>query len=355
MSAEQFLGIFLVVLAGLWMGSGGWPIKLMKKYQYEHFGFVAMVIGLVLAPWIITLYYCPNALEVYKSVWDSNRHALLVSNAWSLSWGVANVLCFLCFIRIGFCLTGGILTGLGVSTGVMIPMIFKGSGLFKDAKDITSPAGLMVMAGVVVMLVGVVLVSFAGLGRDKVLQKKADEKAGSFVVGLFMAVIAGITSAGMSLSFVYSQGPIKEAMLAHNVPSIVAETFAVWAVGIIGGAAINILYPAFLMTKHKSWAVLASSPKELLLSILMGLNTIIAVVLMGKGMLSIGAMGASIGFGIQQASQMIGNQSVGFIGGEWKGVYGKPRNQMYLSILVLILAAVIMAGGNYVASLPAAE
>jgi len=144
-------------------------------------------------------------------------------------------------------------------------------------------------------------------------------------------------------------------MLAHNVPSIVAETFAVWAVGIIGGAAINILYPAFLMTKHKSWAVLASSPKELLLSILMGLNTIIAVVLMGKGMLSIGAMGASIGFGIQQASQMIGNQSVGFIGGEWKGVYGKPRNQMYLSILVLILAAVIMAGGNYVASLPAAE
>jgi len=48
------------------MGSGGWPIKLMKKYQYEHFGFVAMVIGLVLAPWIITLYYCPNALEVYN-------------------------------------------------------------------------------------------------------------------------------------------------------------------------------------------------------------------------------------------------------------------------------------------------
>ena len=79
-------------------------------------------------------------------------------------------------------------------------MIFKGSGLFKDAKDITSPAGLMVMAGVVVMLVGVVLVSFAGLGRDKVLQKKADEKAGSFTAGLIMAVIAGITSAGMSLS-----------------------------------------------------------------------------------------------------------------------------------------------------------
>lgn len=355
MSAEQFLGIFLVVLAGLWMGSGGWPIKLMKKYQYEHFGFIAMVIGLVLAPWIITLCFCPNALSVYKSIWENNRHAILVSNAWSLSWGIANVLCFLCFVRIGFCLTGGILTGLGVSIGVMIPMIFKGSGHFQDAKDITSPAGLMVMAGVVVMVIGVIVVSFAGLGRDEVLKKKAAERSGSFVAGMIMAIIAGITSAGMSLAFVYSQGPIKEAMLAQGVPSIVSETFAVWAVGIIGGAAINILFPAFLMTKHKSWSVLASSPRELLLSVIMGLNTIIAVVLMGKGMISIGAMGASIGFGIQQASQMIGNQSVGFIGGEWKGVHGMPRYQMYLAIGILIMAAVIMATGNYVASLPAAE
>jgi hypothetical protein len=43
---------------------------------------------------------------------------------------------------------------------------------------------------------------------------------------------------------------------------------------------------------------------------------------------------------------MLGGQGVGFISGEWKGVFGKPRFQMYAAIGVLIVAALIMAFGN---------
>jgi hypothetical protein len=75
----------------------------------------------------------------------------------------------------------------------------------------------------------------------------------------------------------------------------------------------------------------------------------ISIVLMGSGMLLVGALGASVGFGIQQASQMLGNQGLGFISGEWKGVLGKPRQQMYMAIGVLIVAALIMAYGNTLA------
>ena len=46
---------------------------------------------------------------------------------------------------------------------------------------------------------------------------------------------------------------------------------------------------------------------------------------------------------------MLGNQGLGFISGEWKGVVGKPRNQMYMAIGVLIVAALIMAYGNTLA------
>ena len=60
----------------------------------------------------------------------------------------------------------------------------------------------------------------------------------------------------------------------------------------------------------------------------------------------LGALGASVGFGIQQAMQMMGGQAVGFIAGEWKGVHGKSRNQMYAAIVILIVAAIIMALGN---------
>ena len=51
-----------------------------------------------------------------------------------MSWGIANVLCGLCFVRIGVALTGAILTGLGASVAVAVPLVFKGSGLFKDAR-----------------------------------------------------------------------------------------------------------------------------------------------------------------------------------------------------------------------------
>jgi hypothetical protein len=343
MSNTMMYGVVVVVLAGLLQGSGGWPIKVMRKFQFEHWAFVGMLGGLIVIPWIVTLSGCPDALAAYRSV---DPKVLIKSNIFSLSWGVANILCMLCFVRIGFCLTGGILTGIGVSLGVVIPMIFKGSGLFKNASDITSLAGLTVVGGVAVMLLGVLQASLAGFGRDKALQK-AQATSGSFLVGLLMVVAAGVLSCGISFAFVYSQGPIVEAMKARGAADIPAN-FAVWAVGLLGGGLVNVLYPAYLMTKKKSWNVLGSSGKEFVLALIISVNISAGIALMGKGMLMLGALGASVGFGIQQAMQMLGGQGVGFIGGEWRGVDRLTRCQMYVAIVALILAAVFMAYGNSV-------
>src|SRR5438093_7961190 len=130
MEPRALLGLLVVVIAGLAVGTSPWPIKLMRHFQYEQWGFIAMLIGLIVAPWIVTLSFCPNALSAYKTVGSS---VLLKSNLFSLCWGVANVLYLLCFVRIGVSLTNGILTGVGVSVGVIIPMLFKGSGAFKAA------------------------------------------------------------------------------------------------------------------------------------------------------------------------------------------------------------------------------
>jgi hypothetical protein len=344
MNTASFVGVFAVALAGLVIGSAAWPMKLMKKFQFEHWWFVGMLNGLIVVPWFITLAFCPNALTAYANV---PAKTLITANLWAAGWGVANLLCGLCFVRIGMALTGAILTGLGVSIGVTLPMIVKGSGLFQDAANLTSSAGLTVLGGVVVMLVGVVFAARAGFGRDRVLQK-SEKRSGSFLGGLVMTIFAGILSCGMSLSFVYSQGPIASAMKQQGANDIPA-TFAVWAVGLLAGSLLNVFYPAYLMTTKKSWHVLGESWKELLLAVIIGLNMALGVVLMGKGMVMLGALGASVGFGIQQASQMLGGQAVGFCSGEWRGVFGKPRLQMYVAIGTLILAALIMAFGNSLA------
>lgn len=405
------LGVLVVGVAGLIMGSGAWPFKLMRKFQFEHWWFIAMLMGLIIIPWSIMLLGCPNAIEGLRAVPASE---LVKANVFALGWGIANVLCGLCFVRIGMALTGAILTGLGVSVGAIVPMVFKGSGLFKGAAGVSSPAGLAVLGGVGIMLIGVVLASCAGFGRDREL-KKQQATSGGFMGGLIMTVAAGILSAGMSFAFVYSQDPIvanvsmvqpnstisvtiegnERASGRHKVGAdgmidlpgcgtvavgginarsaaariqaapttggassgaevridtgSIAVTFAVFAVSLFAGAIVNIAYAAYLLTRNKSWHVFAESGKEVGLAVVIGINLSVATTLMYKGMLLLGALGASVGFGIQQAMQMTGGQAVGFISGEWRGVTGRPRRLMYAAITALICAAAIMAYGNTLA------
>ncbi len=381
---ETILGVLIAAAAGLCMGSSAWPIKAVRKFQFEHWWLLGMIAGLIVVPWTITLAAFPHAFSAYRDVPPS---VLIRSNLFAVSWGIANVLCGLCYVRIGVALTGAILTGLGASVAVTLPMIFKGSGLFKDAPDVGSVAGLTVLAGVGVMLVGVILASLAGFGRDRTLEK-LQKTSGSFLVGLIMTIVAGVTSAGMSLAFVYSQGPITSRMclvepqrsvkltvegnktLSHEylvaqdgtialtdvgpiqvagmsakaasdkiagvlglsqqpeadakvsvVTGNIFAVFSVYAVALLGGAVINIAYPIYLMTKNKSWGVLFNG-KEATFAILGGMQFCLAVVLAGKGMVLLGVLGASVGAGIQQSMQMVGGQGLGFLTGEWRGVQG---------------------------------
>jgi len=404
---DTTLGVLAAALGGLAMGSVVWPTKLVRTFQFEHWWFLAMLTGLVVVPWTITLAAFPQVIHVFR---DVPAAVLITSNLFAVCWGVANVLFALCTVRIGVALTMAILTGLGASVAVTMPLIFKGTGLFKDAPGITSPAGLTILAGVGVMLLGVVLASMAGFGRDRQQKRLQQSTSGNFLVGLVMAVVAWVCSAGILLAFVYGQGPIvarvsvvrpgdrvkitvadrPELTGDHTLSSdgtfilpdvgpfeiggltaqaaadkiagflglpsgdaVRVETnntlaiFAVWAVALLGGAIVNLVYPAYLMTKNRSWGILASSRKEFALSVMIGVQFCLAAFLGGKGMVLLGVLGASVGAGIQQAMQMIGGQGLGFVSGEWRGVHGRPRWLMYLAIAALVIATIVMAYSHH--------
>ena len=338
---DTLLGIAVTILAGLVMGTSPWPLKLMHRFEYEHFAFISMLTALIVIPWTVVLSCCPHAYSAYAAI---DTVILLKSNLFSLGFGVAQILAMMCFIRIGVSLTYGILTAVGASLGVITPMIFKGSGLFQQAPNITSTAGMTILLGVAVMLVGVLFASLSGFGREKSLPRDPSS-SGGFVVGLLIVIVAGVLSTGLSFAFVYSQGPIVAAMKSNGAGDIPAN-FAVWAIGLLGAALINVLYPAFLMTKNRSWIILVGNGREALLSAVYGAQFCAAIALVGKGMLLLGALGASVGWGTQQAMQLIGGQILGFIAGEWRGVTGKPRRQIYTAVAVLLVSMFIMALGN---------
>jgi hypothetical protein len=334
----------MVAIGGLLSGGAAWPMKLMRRYRFEQWWFVSMLTGLVVVPWTVTLMGCPHALKAYNAVpW----RVMVTANVWAIGWGLANVLCGLCYVRLGMAFTTAIISGLGTAIGVTLPMLVKGSGIFAQACDPGSSAGLTVLCGAGGMLIAVVLVGVAGAGRERGLRRNEGE-AGDFAGGLIMALISGVLSCGMALSFVYGQGPIMEAMKQNGAQEIPA-TFAVWAVGLLGGALVSLIYPAWLMTRNRSWSVLGASRKEFLLALSIGANVALSVVLIGSGMRQLGPLGASVGFGIQAACWMLGGQGVGMLSGEWRGVGRKPRWQMGLAVVCLMLAVLLMVRGNLLA------
>lgn len=340
-------GLILVTLAGLGTGTMAWPMKKIKDVHFEQFLFVFMLSAVLLCPWIVALTTVPDIGAVIKSV---GFKSLLISNLLSICWGIANVLYMISIIKVGAALSGAIMSALGMSVGIIIPMVLKGSGLFSNAPSLMSDAGIFIMAGLAVVIIGVILVIIAGLGREKILDGHANDtntkkSSGGFVKGLMLVIPSGILSCGLSLAFVYSQGPVIEAVKSQGAGEITAN-FTVWALGIVGGALINILYPAFLMTRKKTWRLLFSRKDEILYGTIGGIQFILAVVFMGRGMVLLGILGASIGFGIQQSMQVVGNQLVGFVSGEWKGVNGKPRKIMYAAIAIILCAVVILAFSN---------
>lgn len=339
---QMLSGILIVLLAGLISGSGAWPMKLMRAYRFEHWWFVGMLTGLILIPWLVMLCFCPNPLAALKSI---PLETIWKANAWGTSWGIASVLCGLCYVRIGLGLTTAILSGLGICLGVSVPLVFKGSGVFQQAPPLFSAVGLTMGIGAMVALVAVILAAQAGHGREKA-HANCSTRSGDFFTSLVLVLVAGIMSCGFTFSFIYGQGPVISAFKAHGAGDIPA-TFAVWAVALAGGALVNVGYAAWWITRNRSWDRLLQCPQEFLLALVIGLNSAASIALLGTGMLLIGPLGGSAGTGLQQIGFLLGGQLVGIVSGEWRGVHCRSTRRIVMAVALLIAAAMIIASGNF--------
>jgi hypothetical protein len=183
------------------------------------------------------------------------------------------------------------------------------------------------------------------VGANGAIALKNAEEDGVAIANFEPIKVAGINakSAADKIAGALGIPQSEEKPLVKISIQSVWVVFPVWASAAFSGAMLNLLYPIILMTKRRSWGVLLTNWKEFGLTGIMGFQTFLALTLPGKGMLMLGALGAAIGGGIQQAMQMVGGQGTGFISGEWRGVNGKPRLQMYASIALLIVASFIMA------------
>jgi L-rhamnose-H+ transport protein len=339
-------GLALVFASGIMAGSTLSPIKFMQRYRFENYWLIHSLVGTVIIPWTLALSTVPNLLQIYAKM---PLHLLVLPPLFAFTWGIASTLGGLCVARIGLSLTYALVIGFGAAAGALVPLLY-----FSPDTLFTS-AGHFILTGVAVMILGLFVVARAG--RAKELKERATTETpnqhgsdsvikGSFLVGLAMAIIAGILSAGLNFSFAFG-GPIAQAAISAGASRNNA-TYALWALAMTGGMIPNIAYALFLCVRNQSWTIfLGGARTDMPLSILMGTLFMGSTAVYGLGAVRLGALGTSVGWAIMQIMQIVVGNMGGWLTGEWKLAGSSATRQMIAGLVILTVASIEMAFGNY--------
>jgi L-rhamnose-H+ transport protein len=341
-------GFVLVLVSGVMAGCVLAPIKFVRKYRFENYWLIYGAVGTVVIPWVLALSTTPNLLRLYSQL---PRNVIILPPIFAFSWGIASMLGGLCVSRIGLSLTYALIIGIGASAGSLVPL------LYFSPQTLRTPAGHYILSGIVAMLFGLVLVTWAGRQNEsRTASPKHSGNPGlysgrrdphNYVIWVLIAVLAGILSAGLNFSFAFGQGVTAAARAAGTSAS--SATYPVWALAMLGGMVPNLVYPAILCFHNHSWRVfLLSLRHDLALSLSLGVLFMGSTVLYGLGAVRLGLLGTSVGWGIMQIMQIIVGNISGFLTGEWKMAGSNLIRLVISGIAILIAASIVMAYGNYI-------
>ncbi len=335
MVGHFWLGMMIVFVAGLFNGSFTLPMKYSRAWSWENIWSVYAVVALLALPWLLAFGLVPNVSQVYRSL---GWHAFLYPALFGFLWGVAQMTFGLSINAIGMAVSFAIVSGLVCLTGSLVPIL-----AFNPA-DLFHAAGLVMLAGMPVLLGGLILYGKAGTLRSKdqsATEPAASRTGMSFKVGLALAIFTGVLGSAWNLGFVFSGETLRRAMQLGATPA--TATYAAWAIILSGGLLPNLLYPVYLMCRRGTWRSFRQGNwlKELGLGVAMAVVWLSAILTYGVGTTYVGKFGTSLGFTLYIAATILASSSWGAATGEWKGTSARTR-RLLVAGLATVLASVLI-------------
>ena len=207
------------------------PIGKVKKWSWETTWALAGLFSWILLPISVSLLLLPNFHDFYAQF---DAHLLLKIALFGAMWGIGNVSYGLTMRHLGISLGVGVAIGVTLVVGTLMPPLLHGQG----ADLFTTKSGLYTMAGVLVALLGVALVSYAG--HQKELQQRGELQEFNLKLGLLLAAMCGVFSSGMSFA-IDAAKPMESAALQLGVNPLYAALPS-YVIIMGGGALVNLSY-----------------------------------------------------------------------------------------------------------------
>lgn len=317
------------------------PIEKVKEWSWETTWAVAGFFSWILLPIGVSMALLPHFDAFYSSIPSA---ILLKVTLLGAMWGIGNVSYGLTMRHLGISMGVGVAIGVTLVVGTLIPPLLHGRGdvLFGTR------SGVLILAGVLVALIGVAVVSFAG--HLKEIQLRGAPTEFNVKLGLLLAVLCGIFSSGMSFAIDAAQ-PIQAAALKLGVnPLYSALPSYVLIMG--GGALVNLSYCFIRLAALKRLSLrddLRLPASNLLrngaLAAAGGIMWYLQFFFYAWGQANIPEHLSYANWMLHMSGYVFFAGFVGLILGEWRGVSSRPVRLLWLGMLVIVVAANLVGLG----------
>ena len=347
MPQSFWVGIVLIMVAGLMAGDCMLPMKFNRKWRWENTWLIFSLVSLVVIPWILALSLVNHLFQTYNAMTASQFAIPILFGA---GWGIAQVLFGVSIQRLGLALSYAIVVGLGTLLGTLVPLFVQ------HRAQVGRATLLQILAGIAVMLIGIGLSTWAGEIREHSPHKQTTTKSADptdahsrvtsgYLTAVLLAILCGLMAPMLNFSFAFGQDIAHQAVRLGN--SELHAVYAVWPIGLAGGFLPNVAYSLYLLRRNRSWEMFRLAWPDTLLPILMGVLWMGAFAFYGMSSTYLGALGTSIGWGLFQIFMIMTAMLSGVLAGEWKSA---PRTSIVLLVLsfaCLTTATTLLAMGNH--------
>ncbi len=354
---QALLGVIFHFIGGFASGSFYLPYKKVKGWSWESFWIVGGLFSWLIVPPIAAYLTIPGFGNIIQ---NTSPSILAATYIMGLLWGIGGLTYGLGVRYLGVSLGSSIILGLCSVFGALIPSVYyyyhPAEGKNTIVELFSTHWGIMVIAGLVVCVLGIIICGKAGSMKDTELDGKHVDASGSefeLVKGLILAIISGCLSACFSFGIEAgaSMGATANEIWKAANPGqgeFLYRNNVIFVVILWGGLTTNFVWCMYLNFKNKTFADYTNkqSPliKNYLLCALGGTMWFLQFFFYGMGESKMGN-GASSWILHMSFIILVANMW-GLSLKEWKGVSKKTMTTIVIGIATIIASVVIVGYGN---------
>ena len=328
---EIIIGLLIIAVGAFCQSSSYVPINRIKKWSWESYWIVQGVFAWLVFPFLGALLAVPEGHSLFE-IYAAHPTDALWAMFFGVLWGVGGLTFGLSMRYLGVALGQSVALGTCAGLGTILTPIFTG-----NTSDLTTP----VLVGVVVTLLGIGIIGYAGSLKSASLSEEEKKKAVkdfNFTKGITVALLAGFMSACFSIGLGFGESLFFEE--SAEIYKTLPATFMVT----LGGFMTNAVYCFYQNGKNKTWGDYGQTSLYLNNVLFCALAGILWYsqffgLSLGKGFLTSSPALLTFSWCILMSLNVTFSNVWGIMLKEWKGCSQKTIITLLIGLVVLIVSS----------------